>query len=309
MWLGARVLDKLAAIAANQHGLFTRPQAIEAGLSYKVVRRGMTLGRWSELHAGVYRIAGSPSTWNQRLLATCFAWGDKALVSHVTAAAHWNLPPFTRGAIHIIVPRGTRREGHSGIVVHQVRELPAADAIHHQSIPVTTVARTLIDIASTVPVSDLEIALDAALHRGAASLGWLSWKLEQIGVRGRAGVGSLRALIEDRRGSPPPESVMESSLLRVLKKAGLPRPERQYWVKIGTRSMRIDFAYPEHHVAIEADGFEFHSGRQAFDRDRARRNLLTADGWRVLQVTKGDLEEPTAMLQQLRQLLGISSFW
>lgn len=309
MWLGSRVLDKLAAIAATQHGLFTRRQALEAGLSYDALRNGVAAGRWTQIHRGIFRIAGAPSTWQQRILGDCLAMGEKTVVSHLCAAAHWNLPDFKRGATHLIVPRGTRRPKDSRIVVHRFRDLPAADVTMHKQIPVTSVARTLIDIMPMAPSSVLQDALDAGLHRRIVSLEWLSWRLDQVGGKGRAGVTHLRSLIEERRGKPPSESPLESRFLRLLRRADLPLPERQHRLKLGSRSVRIDFAYPEFRIAIEVDSFEHHSSRRSFDRDRSRLNLLTAAGWRCLLVTDADIKEPDAILGQLRHLLGIHSFW
>jgi very-short-patch-repair endonuclease len=145
------------------------------------------------------------------------------------------------------------------------------------------------------------VALDDALRRRLVTVAQLRRRLGRAGGRGRSGTALLRDFVDARAGlTRAPESGLETRLLRVLRAAGLPRPAVQH--RIG--NYRVDFAYPGARVAIEADGFRWHSTRQQWDRDRARRNALTAMGWTVLHVTSTQLrEQPEEVVNTIRTTL------
>jgi very-short-patch-repair endonuclease len=148
--------------------------------------------------------------------------------------------------------------------------------------------RTLIDIAGCSPADVVEEALDDALRRKLVTVAQLQRRLRPDGAPGRSGTKLLRDLVDARAGvARASESTLETRLLRALRAAGLPKPVLQH--KVGP--YRVDFAYPEARVAIEADGFRWHSTRQQWDRDRARRNALTAMGWTLLHVTWEQLHQ------------------
>ena len=169
------------------------------------------------------------------------------------------------------------------------------DIVVVDGIRVTSPARTLIDVAPCVGVDVLEEALDDALRRELVSLRFLRRRAEQLGAR-----KVLKDLVGARDGRVP-ESSLETRLLRALRAAGLPKPAVQH--RIGR--YRVDFAYVDARLAIECDGYRYHSGRRAFDDDRARQNALTATGWRVLRVTWPQLRDgPEDVLAAIRSLGG-----
>ena len=157
-------------------------------------------------------------------------------------------------------------------------------------IPVTTAARTLLDLAAVSPADAVEEALDEALRRGLVTLSRLRWRMDELGRR--PGSGTMRRLIDARRdGGRAVKSVLETRVLRLLKRTRLPRPERQHPVRDRGHVVAIvDFAYPEFKLAIEADSYQWHSGRGAWRRDLHRRNRLTHLGWYVLHVTSDDVD-------------------
>lgn len=113
--------------------------------------------------------------------------------------------------------------------------------------------------------------------------------------------------MEARSPTAVPQSVFETRLLRVLRDAGLPLPTLQHEIRHGGRVIaRVDFAYPEAKLAIEADGYQWHSGRIAFERDLARRNALTNLSWDVMHVTWSDLEHPERIVDAIRAALSSS---
>jgi very-short-patch-repair endonuclease len=195
----------------------------------------------------------------------------------------WGYPRFEPGLIELIVPRSRSRRP-DGAVVHWLGPLPPADVTVVDAVPVTTPARTLMDIAATCPLHLVEEAFDHGLRTRLVTLPGMRRRLRMIGRR--PGVAAMRALVAARAGGRVPESVFETRLLRLLRRRGLPVPVGQHEIRDGGRVVaRVDFAYPELKLAIEADGFRYHSGRIQWDRDRSRRNALTGLGWRVVHVT------------------------
>ena len=291
---------RLARTARVQHGLFTRRQALAAGFSPRTIARRQTTGVWERAHPGVYRLAGAPVTWRQMLLAACLATGLGAVASHRAAAVLWGLPGFAQGRFELSAPRSGRRARAGS--VHHPRALPPIDVTEVDGIPVTTAARTLIDLAGIVSAGVVEEALDDALRRGITTIAQVRGRARDLDARGRPGSGVLAVLLEARAGpAEVPQSVFETKLLRVLRKAGLPRPAVQHEVGTPLGRAVLDFAYSEHCVAIEADGFRWHSSRQQWDRDRARRNALTALGWTVIHVTWPELlHEPAEVVRVIR---------
>lgn len=178
--------------------------------------------------------------------------------------------------------------------------LLSVDVTTVDAIPVTAPARTLIDLAGCVDSNVLEEALDDALRRRLVTVARVRWHQRELGAR--AGCKTLTGLLDARATTTrAPESVFETKLLRVLRAAGLPPPAVQY--RVG--NYRLDFAYPDARIAIEADGFRFHSSRRQWDRDRARRYALTAMGWTLLPVTWTQLHErPEEVVEAVRGLLG-----
>jgi very-short-patch-repair endonuclease len=213
--------------------------------------------------------------------------GPDALASHRSAAALWKLEGAREGFIEITSPRSKSRPG---IVLH-VSALELCDISAVEGIPTTNVSRTLLDLGAVTGQEVVESALDDALRRGLTSLPRLRWWLEQLGGRGRRGAGVLRTLLMERDPkTAPPESVLEARLVRLLRRARLPEPTRQFEVREqGELLARVDLAYPDVHLAIEADGYRYHSGRAAWQRDLERRNRLTSRGWRIIHVTWADI--------------------
>jgi very-short-patch-repair endonuclease len=236
-------------------------------------------------------------------MAACLAWGEGAVVSHRAAAALWGLAGFVAELIELTVPRSRRRAGPG--IIHR-HPLPSSDVTVVEGLPVTTPARTLLDLASVAPRDKVEEALDDALHRGIVTIAGLRRRLAAVARPGRPGIATMRALLEARDpAAAVPESVFERRLLRALRAAGLPTPVLQHEIRDGGRLVAVvDFAYPEAKLAIEADGYRWHSGRARWDHDRARRNRLTLLGWRVIHVTWTDLSNrPQHVIAAIRDVL------
>ena len=253
-------------------------------------------------------MAGAPVTWEQELIAATLACARSA-VSGVPAAGLWNLLGARRAGVELSVsPDGSRC---SGLVVRRV-ELPRAHVTRLGPIPVTTVARTLIDIAANVDRKRLAEMFDDAAKRKLVNVTRLRRTLEELGPR--HGSASVRRIIAERDGIDVPRTVMESRFLEVVMKYKLPVPDLQHSVRLpgGGRAF-IDFAYPDARLAIEVDGFDSHSEFADWQRDRTRQNGLIVLGWTVLRFTREDIERRpratarmiAAMLSSLRAARGI----
>ena len=293
---------KLALTAARQHGLVTRKQAIAAGLTPEMIKRRLQDGTFSRVYRGIYRLASAPRSWRQTVLAVVLLGGDAAVASHGTAAKLWGYP-VSPSHIEITVP--ARRDAPRGNIKVHRGTVNATESI--DGIPVTTPARTLLDIASRVEPNDLESMVDDAITRGLTTRSFLEWELQLTGGAGRYGSKALRAaLVHLDHGHC--ESHLENKILRILLAAGLPTPVRQYEIKAGDFLARVDFAYPHVKLAIEVDGFKYHRDRDPFHNDRRRDTRLASLGWHVIRVTDRDAKDPSDFIEAVRRRLGAALF-
>jgi very-short-patch-repair endonuclease len=195
-----------------------------------------------------------------------------------------------------------------GVIVHRAVRLDRVDVRRSDGIPATGLARTVVDLAAVLSPSESDAVLDHVLGERKVSASQVRRCLERLGSRGRRGAGVLSDLLASRQTGPRrPESTFEWRLLRALSANRLPPPIPQYVIRLpNRRTARVDFAYPEARLAIEADSYRYHSGLGSWSRDRARNNHLIALGWRVLAVTVDELREnPRSVADQVAQCLGI----
>jgi hypothetical protein len=286
--------------------VLTLGQLRELGLSETGTHKRAASGRLHRIHHGVYALVPPPLlTAAGRRLAAVFACGPRAALSHRSAAGLHGLRRNSRAKTEVIVPgRATRR--HAGIQVHRsIRLDPAHDVTAVDAIPVTTVARTLLDLAAVVPRRALERALDQAEILRVFDLNALRDQIDRN--PGHPGAGRLRATLDQHdAGTTPTWSEFEERLYVVLDAAGLPRPEVNAHVILpdGGPVIRPDFVWRAAKLAVEADGYKTHGTRAAFETDRERDQRLHAGGWRPLRITWRQLErEPDRLTALLAGLL------
>lgn len=187
--------------------------------------------------------------------------------------------------------------------------MTAKDLSRLQGFTITSVARTLIDLGAVVGEELVEIALDDALSRRLTSVASLKQRLDDVGARGRRGVAVIKRLLIPRRDAEATKSLVETKLLRVIREGRLPEPKRQFEVLLpnGHRAA-IDLAYPGSMLAIDAEGFRFHGGRQAFQHDATRRNNLILLGWTVPTFTWDDVvNRPEYVVATIRRFLSAAA--
>jgi hypothetical protein len=229
-------------------------------------------------------------------MAAVLACGPGAALSHRSAAACWELHPSAASLIDVTA--APSRAGAPGIRLHRSRSLDARDTTTHRGIPITTIPRTLLDLAATVHASTLERALAQAQrahlydHRAITDLIARS--------NGHRGTGALaRAIAHD---DPKwTRSEYEAWFLALVRDAGLPEPLVNLTLAAPDHPrLEVDFCWPAHRLIVETDGWETHRTRAAFESDRRRDAALQADGWRVLRFT---WHEPPRTIQRRLQAL------
>lgn len=281
--------ERLAALMSSQFGLATLDQMRAIGLSRKMVFRRCERGLLVPCFAGrsgVYRDPAAPTTTDQTLCAAVFAAGAGAYVSHESALFALDLPlPGDTWAIEVATA-ADRRPTARAFKVHRSYLVRDDDLTTVRGIPVAKPGLALVDLSTRWSMRALGVVLDEALRAGSVTLTELEAMTERLApAPGRSKV-VLRRLIEARREGEGSESVLEDFVLAAIERFGLPKPQRQVPFAIGSRTGRIDAGYPEHEVALEAVGFEWHGrGRARFDDDRFRSNDLVLAGWRVLEFT------------------------
>ena len=290
-------------LALAQLFVISLRQAEGIGVDHRAMSRAVAAETLVRDLPGVYRIPGPEITWESRLMGAQL-WLDRpdAAVSHRSAAALWALPGFSRGPIELSTTKWKRPL--PPVVVHKVGEEIRGCTTTVGPIRVTNAGRTLVDIAGLVPTDTLEGAVEDAIRRGLTSYAHLRWLCQGRRGKGAKGIRALRDLLDDC-GDRLTESHFEIRLLQALRKASLPLPERQYEIRDADRLLgRVDFAYPWAKVAIEADSYTFHSGRDAWEAGLARRNALTSLGWLVIHVTYRQMESDMAeVAERVREAL------
>jgi very-short-patch-repair endonuclease/predicted transcriptional regulator of viral defense system len=282
---------QIVRLAERQHGLISRVQARER-LTAGQLRRRITSGQLIPVRTAVYRLAGAPVSWEQQVLAAVLVAGEGAVASFATAAALWGLAGFDRDEATEVTTPSRRRSRIPGVKVHDSRVLSPLHVTRHRSIPITSVARTLCDLTACRSYFQVARAVDEALRRRLTTLATLEKVFHDLRTKGRRRSTYMRAILEDRLpGFHPGDSDPEVKLVRWLVGAGLGKPVQQHRIRIGTRTFKIDLAYPVHRIAIEYDGWETHRPRSVFDADRMRDNALRLAGWQVLRFTSSSPRE------------------
>jgi very-short-patch-repair endonuclease len=227
-------------------------------------------------------------------MAAVLALGEAALLSHDPAAVLWGYRPARIGPIDVTVPARKTR-GRNGIRVHR-STLHPADASHQHGIPVTSPARTLLDLATQVTQRELDRATEEAQVQRRVSIHSLDEQFSRY-PRHR-GTAALRNAVQTDPQLTRSEA--ERRLLALIRAARLPGPRVN--ARIG--GYEVDFHWPGAKLVVEIDGYAFHSSRSSFEHDRRRDAVLAARAWRVVRVTWRQLtDEPEALVAVLAAAL------
>lgn len=280
--------------AARHHGLVTRRRALAAGLTDRQIAGRVRSGRWERVAAGVYRIAGAPSTATQVLLTALLAAGPDAAAAGVSSLALLGV-----GA-HPLLPRITVPPSSSARTPNAiVRRSPVTDADLTWVGPIraTTPGRALLEAAAHVDPAVLDGLVDEVLVRGSTKASHVLGAIRRSAAgSGRAGVEHLRRSLDPWLSGVAPESPAEMRLIRRLLDWHLPEPVRQHRVRLAEdREVRLDLAWPDRRVGLEYDGERFHGPRR-LQADVEREEALRARGWWVGRADRHDLSPSSSRL-------------
>jgi len=276
----------LADLAAQQHGVVARRQLEAVGVTLSMLKSRAASGQLLRIHRGVYAVGHDRLRREGWWMAAVLAVGPGALLSHRDAAALHGLRPPGDHTRWEVTTTG-RAASTDRIRVYGTTALDARDATAVDGIPVTSVARTLVDLAATAPSAQVRKALNEAERQRCVDLRDIERVLTTTARRnGRGHAATRQALAELAAvGERVTRSELEDRFLALLDARRLPRPLTNH----GIEGMEVDVCWPEQRLAVELDGWDEHSTRQAFQHDRERSNDLTAAGWTLLRFTWADV--------------------
>jgi hypothetical protein len=283
---------RVARLAGEQWGVLSLDELRSCGLRRGVVESRVRNGHLHPLYRGVYAVGHANVTREGRFLAAVKACGPNAVLSHFSAAALYGLVRWDERYPEVTLADTTPRN-HRGIRTHRTT-MP--DRTRHKGIPVTTPARTLIDLAAIFDYRALRRAVREA-QRNLVTIGQIREQLDRLGPR--PGVANLRKILAT--GHAPARSELEDAVLDLILGAGFQRPDVNKPLHINGRKLIPDFRWPEQRLVIEADGAEWHDDRLAREDDAERQAILEAHGERVIRITWAQtVAHPSQTLNRLR---------
>jgi hypothetical protein len=287
----------LADLARQQHGVVAVRQLLALGFSRSAIRRRLQSGRLHRLHTGVYAVGHRALRGEAGWMAAVLASGPGAVLSHRSAAALWGIRETSHAVIDVTA-RSWGRRRRSAMTLHQVSELPLQDTTRRRSIPVTTLARTILDLAGILDLAEMRRVWEAAEREG--RMDRLARERVRSQCPGRRGARSLNTLLGEAQPAPPVRSELERLFLDLCADARLPVPD----VNERVAGFEVDMSWIDERLIVELDGYDVHRTRAAFERDRVRDAKLALHGFRVLRFTDRRLKSaPTEVALTVRALL------
>lgn len=260
----------------------THRQLAAVGIRGSAITRRVAAGRLVRVYPGVYAVGHVPHTREARWIAAVMACGRGAVLSHLDAAALWRIYESLGIAVHVTT---TSRGGRylPGIHAHRARKLDPADVTIKDGIPVTTVARTLIDLTDLLPTDRILRAVREAEYLKLLDLDTLIAAVER--ANGRKNLTELHQALERHTPGQIVRDELEHRFQELRHRGGLKQPLTNLKVKTGRRTYTVDCLWPDEGVAVELDGRAAHIRAAAFEEDRARDAALAAIGLLPLRFT------------------------
>ena len=290
---------EIARIAFRQHGVVTRAQLHDAGLAAGAIDLRVCNGRLHRLHRGVFAVGHARISQEGRWLAAVLALGDGAVLSHVSAAALWGIRHSSSAYVHVTVPTPGGRQRRRGLVVHRSLTLGSADVDEREAIAVTSVSRTLLDVAGMLTPTRLERAVERSLALRLFDLRAVEAVL--AANPRRPGATALARIVAEIHHEPSlTRRELEALMLDLCDAHGIERPE----VNVLVDGLEVDFLWRARRVIVETDGREDHGTPTAFERDRERDERLIVRGYRVVRFSyRRVVRHPADVAATLRALL------
>lgn len=290
---------RVAQLAGRQGGVISRTQLLDLGVGRGAIEHRLATGSLHRRHRGVYVVGHLAKPPLQEEFAAVLACPTGSVVSHHAAAAQVRFRPAAVPPIDVTVVRGDRRR-HPAIRIRPVAEpLDPADVRIRDGLPMTAPARTLLDLATVLTERDLRWALEEARVLRLVS----GTELRAVTARypRHRGTARLRALLgHDERAGLLTRSEAERRLVDLIEAARLPAPVTNTRIA----GHEVDALWPTQRLVVEVDGYAFHAGRAAFERDRRRDADLQSAGLRVTRLSWRQItQEPLAVAALLARLL------
>ncbi|MEX1004261.1 MAG: type IV toxin-antitoxin system AbiEi family antitoxin domain-containing protein [Acidimicrobiia bacterium] len=288
-------------LALAQGGVATRRQLLELGLTKRQIDYRVNAGDWTLVKRGVYQIA-QPRDRRDLLRRVIAVW-ERSVLSHETAAELHDFPYVDRGRI-VVSHHSRTTHDFPDVEVHRTHDLDEWHITRIEAMPVTTIARTVVDLSATRSARHVGAITDRLVSDGRLELVELAAVHGAVARRGKGGTQVLREVLEARfDGMLRDESELERRGRRVITDGGLPLPVSEFPIPWNP-SRRFDEAYPDLKIAIEWDSRRYHGQLAAFESDRARDRDAALEGWRVLRFTWNDVHNhPHRVVETIRGLL------
>ena len=270
----------IAALAARQHGVVTRRQLVEAGLGRGAIAHRVRTGWLHRMYRGVFAVGHPPLTREARWMGAVLACGDGAGLSHACATALWEVRPYNGVWIDITVPSRVGRARRERIRLHRSSIFNADDVTTHRGIPVTTIARTLLDVAATFNAPALARTIEQTEIRRLFDLAAVDAAIKRHPHH--RGVAPLRRALALYRDDEFSRSELEKAFLALCDAHRIPRPLVNHIVE----GKEVDFFWPDQRLIVETDGRATHFTLAAYEGDRARDAYLLTLNYRVLRCTE-----------------------
>jgi hypothetical protein len=274
-----------------------RTQLLEAGVTKHEIDRRLRTGALIPEHRGVYRVGHRAPSVEARYLAAAWACGEAAVLCGKAAAYLQSLTKGGPPPAEVMAPVARRLRG---IITHRVRRINAQETTVLRGIPITTVPRTLVDVAKDM--GDEELA--HACHEAGVRYRTTPRHVEAVLARSpnAPGAGKLRRIISG--DTPIILSKLERGFLRRLREARLPLPRTNR----PAGAHYVDCRWPERGLTVELDSYTFHHSRRAWEQDRRRERAARRRGDDFRRYTWADVfDEPEEMLCELRGLVFVGS--
>lgn len=276
---GRRQMEvRLAALARHQYGVVARDQLIGIGFTRNSIRHRLSNAHLRPIHTSVYAVGAQPLVARGRWFAALLACRPSPALSHLSSAAAGGLSR-ERGPVHVSVPGRPPARKLEGVVVHRPRRLDPADLTRVDGLPVTTIARTLLDLAGSESRDRLHGIAEAAERRDLLDLEDLRTCIARN--PGRRGIAALGGLLDDYLPVGATREGLEREFQRFLVEWGLPVPQ----CNVIVWGLLVDFWWPDANFVVELDSREFHGHWSQAERDRERDARLLREGIFTLRVT------------------------
>ena len=292
---------ELAELAAKQHGAVSREQRKACGFSDRMLVDRVRAGRLHRIHRGVYAVGHKRLSREGRLMAAALACGPGAVLSHATAASVWDLRPTNAAKVDVTIPSSKGRQAPAVVRLRRRPGLSAADVTRHNGLPITTPARTLLDLAAVVRPAALDRALEQAEKLQLLDTTPIHELLER--ERGRPGAPAFARAIQ-QYAPEPTRSDLEAEFIALCRTHDLPRPSMNTWIE----GYEVDAHWAGTLLVAELDSRRHHHTTAAFERDRLRDAALAAAGYTVMRFTARRIQHDAAgVARDVRKALSARS--